>query len=251
MRCLAVIAALLTVALAAPLRGETVECIPDNGCPKDQKPPDCCQPPPCDVYRQLGYLKTMARAFSPDVFAVALEITGGDARKALVKVLETRAPLLPTFCQGSSHAFMEHELEVLDDKPGCPIVSTRTGKPVSREGAHLLEDRESGRPYCQEFVDVEYDSMENLQQWCLDPTEADREDMVHQYHVNYSMAADEIMSQLQHAWSVCTTKFGATAQGDLALQGIDVLIKKQAPKKKLQSKGKSKGESAKGARSGR
>lgn len=245
MRCVIVFSGLLVAGLAAPLAGQAVDCIPDDGCPKDQAPPKCCQPPPCEVYKDFALLQSLERMTRPDVAAIALEITGGDIRKAMQKIVETRPPTPPTFCSGKALRF--HDVLRVDwTKPGCPIVAVSNGRTVTRSEALLMDSEDPNKPNCTEFVEAEYDAQQISQTFC----QGGISDGFPGAHMGFERAVDNIRRQLQHAWSVCSTKFPDMTRDDLALQGIDVLIKKQAPKKKLQTKGKPRGKSAKGARKG-
>ena len=53
--------------LAPSLDAASWQCVPTQGCPKDQKPPACCEPPPCEFFFQMKLAEAIRHGFSLEV----------------------------------------------------------------------------------------------------------------------------------------------------------------------------------------
>jgi hypothetical protein len=162
---------MLPFTVSPPLQARTINCVPDEGCPKDEGPPSCCQPPPCEFVQQLKF----ARAYRDSVKASALgfsfvsntNATGmaaempwaGEIFQAFSDLLDQASP-----CP-DNRFFEDPPILTADQEDQCEIMIWQD---FDREyGSPSLEDLHDGVNSCEELVEAEYKKAQAKREICL------------------------------------------------------------------------------------
>jgi hypothetical protein len=76
----------LAVVWVAPLGGASVDCVPQQKCEEGQRPPSCCQPPPCEIFEHLKQMRAIRRMMTDARAKKALRLSKGDHGKAIASL---------------------------------------------------------------------------------------------------------------------------------------------------------------------
>ena len=152
---------LLTVSMlsfAPSLGAASWQCVPTQGCPKDQKPPACCEPPPCQFYFQMKLTRAIRHGFSLEVQRSALASAKVDDERGhelyernFDKDLEKQARRFakcPAKAKGKKHGPAPILTANADQE--CRITIYERSAEVS------LDDVKAKSRTCSEFIDAEY-----------------------------------------------------------------------------------------------
>jgi hypothetical protein len=233
MNRLAVLASLACLSIPAAVRSEAVDCVPDFGCPKDESPPECCKPPPCEVFDELRFWRSMKKFFQLETIGFAMKESGLDQTKAeslydsLIK-FTVNEPLQMYTCDPESGRRPDIlKYEVTKD---CQIGIYQGGSfvPVSRNEFLDYEDT------CSEIVEAKYSRVEAQRDWCLkEQTSGGWFDQMLKERVGISAEIGRLEDELLHYAGVCSIVFDAEIPRIVAEQGVDALFDNEAAMKSL------------------
>ncbi|MCC7463475.1 MAG: hypothetical protein IT480_13565 [Gammaproteobacteria bacterium] len=157
----------LAAAVTPQLQARTVNCVPDQGCPKGQSPPSCCAPPPCEITQALKLAQAEVNAIevTMDNF-VKSSNEPRDKRKWDLRIYEGFVELLDEASPCPENPFFEPApLLAVEEEDQCEI--TYWADLDKQHGSASLEDMHESVNSCQELVEAEYKQAQLRRQICL------------------------------------------------------------------------------------
>lgn len=161
------LAGVFAVAVAPELRARTVNCVPDQGCPKGEGPPSCCVPPPCEITQALKFAQAQVLSIEVETALFPpswegpthLEMWKGKSYENFVKLLDEASPC-------PENPFFESPPQLaVEEEDRCEI--TYWADENKQHGPATLEDMHDGVNSCQELVEAEYKQAQQRRQICL------------------------------------------------------------------------------------
>lgn len=217
-------AGLLLLGVAPPVAAQSVDCVPSHGCPADMEPPDCCEPPPCEFFYELRYMRALHRLNSPELAEFATQSTGGDVAKGqelydhMIKFRNRNDAIDVFHCRVNKG---------LDGGPTKFEVDSSCRVGLTRGDGFVdvtLNEALAGFDSCNEIIEAKYASAEARRRSCLagdQPTTLEEK-----VRANWRTTSDQV-SELENAlrqyWSACSAVADAETARKLADEGIDVL----------------------------
>ena len=234
MRHVWLIAGLLMVGLNAPPAAAAEKCVTIQRCPKDVKPPACCQPPPCEFFEQIKMKQAVKGLFSrPKVRQRLIRQADGDnadAAKLLNDFVVEKAANLGKQLRCPWQAPYKPPPS-FETNSSCQIIANlSTGdEPMSRESALNKLDA------CSEFIEAAYDHEQVHKDICLKTNSTERlNEGITSYaaeeRAGYRKELQSLRASLQQFWSACSAVADAKTKRQVAAAGISVLKKKSSKK---------------------
>lgn len=216
------------------LNARTTDCVPDQGCPKGEGPPDCCQPPPCEVYEQIRIKKALRRLYSDKkVNKRLIRQAGGDNSAAAILLDDWVKAKAQTMgdqlrCEWKApHAYPGS----YETKSWCEIFIDLPGdNDEKRTQAEAQEKTDS----CSEFIDAIWAHEGHHLEQCNTTNSTERANepltvFAREEKEGYKREIDSLKDSLTQYWHVCSAVADAETKRQIAAAGISVL-KKKAPK---------------------
>lgn len=223
MRLLVLLSGLVALSLAPPLSAESRECVAQQGCAKEQGPPDCCAPPPCEYFEQIRTKQAVKRLFSkPKVRARFIRQAGGDNARA--------AKLLNDWVVAEAKKLGERPQCAWEEPrppPGfrtidsCDIVAELPG------GDQIMGRQEAQRntDSCAEFIDAAYVHEQVHKDICLTTSGTERANegisvYAREERLGYNKEIDTLKRRLINYWHACSSVFSADVARSVARKGV-------------------------------
>jgi hypothetical protein len=223
MKLLVLFSALAALWFAPPLPAESKQCVAQQRCDKEQGPPDCCQPPPCEYFEQIRTKQAVKLLFSkPKVRAKFIREAGGDnarAAKLLNEWVVAEAEKLGTNQQCAwSDPQPPPGFRVIDS---CDIVAELPGGDEIMGRNTALKRTNS----CSEFIEASYDHEQVHKDVCgvKDSTERANEGIsvyAREERMGYNKEIDSLKSRLLTYWGACSSVFSADVARRVARDGV-------------------------------
>jgi hypothetical protein len=224
---------LLLVWLAPRLEAVAVKCL-SSGCGKGQRPPACCNPPPCEFFYELKIARALVRATST-TFLGDTEASGdeeirrfirdnlqGEVRKAHKKYAK---------CPPSYFYRRVPSFSVSSSVEKCRIEGLGAD---GRSTGQSLEEALALSNSCSELVEAEYAEAQASQRLCWAYVNEAEPTTLAEFRVQERMKAqakvDALEASLLQYWRACTRVMDATTARRIVGTGLDAL--KKAPAKK-------------------
>lgn len=141
------------VTSVASAADKTYSCVDVTQCPAGQKPPACCKPPPCMVFRQIQMKMVLQWLYKSKIQrALATKAGGGDTALAFVKLREqikTKAK------DGTINRFIPACAN--DPTPDPPELETNAEcQRTDADGPISEEQANQKYPTCKEFISASF-----------------------------------------------------------------------------------------------
>jgi hypothetical protein len=219
--------------------GATTNCITKTGCPKDVKPPACCQPPPCEFYEQIRNKQALKNFFKDKKARALMKKQGkGDnpaAAKMLYDYVVTKAQNMGNNLKCSwTKVKFPPGFEVLDGS--CDIVSVIPNpKDDANPIKELTSEKESQAKFdtCSEFISASF-THERLHKEKNSCSKRDvgLEQYADEEVEGYEKELEQLKADVLDYYRACTTSPDAALARRLAKENIEAKKKNQPPEKK-------------------
>ena len=221
----------VTMLLLAPsLDATSVQCISQR-CAKDQKPPACCAPPPCEFFYELKVAKAIRHGFSRKVQRSALAVANVDDARGQAKYeanfersLRKAAKRFANCPQ--SRAFRPTPILTADPEQQCRITMYEGSAEID------VDQLKANSKSCNELIDAEYAEARTRQLHCQADLEraSDRplEERRWQDVTEIQAHVDALESDLMRFWGACSIVADAQTARRIANAGLEAL--KGAPR---------------------
>lgn len=235
MKPVLVIAALVAIGYLAPLAAGTVQCVPTQGCPKGSKPPDCCQPPPCEFFEQIKMKQTLRRFYrNTKVKQQLIKQAGGDnseAARLLGEWVKKKASNLGSQLRCKWEAPYGYAAS-FETKSWCAIVAQLSDKEQETMSERQAQERFDT---CAEFISAIYAHEGHHKQICEHTNSTERMNQgltayADEESEGYRQEIESLKAKLQQYWRACSTVADAATARKVAGAGIAIL-KKKAPRR--------------------
>jgi hypothetical protein len=223
MKLLVLFSGLVALWFAPPLLAESKECVPQQGCPADTGPPDCCQPPPCEYFEQIRTKQAVKRLFSkPKVRARFIREAGGDNARAAKLLNEWVVAEADKLGVNQQCAWEDPQpppgFRVIDS---CDIVAELPGGDELM-GRNTAQKRTNS---CSEFIEAAYDHEQVHVGVCntKDRTERANEGIsvyAREERMGYNKEIDSLKRGLINYWRACSSVFSADVARRVARDGV-------------------------------
>jgi hypothetical protein len=235
MKLVPFLVALLALGYLSPLVAGTIQCVPNQGCPKGSKPPDCCQPPPCEFFEQIKMKQAVRRLYRrAAVNQRLIKQAGGDnseAARLLDEWVKNKASNLGSQLRCKWEAPYGYAAS-FETKSWCEIfarLSDKEQESMSERQAHEKFDT------CAEFISASYVHEGHHKQICehTDSTKRMNEGLkvfAKEESDGYRMEIASLKADLKRYWRACSTVADAATARKVAAAGVSIL-KKKGPKK--------------------
>jgi hypothetical protein len=223
MKTLSVLLLGLVTSVAAAA-DKTTSCVDTAPCPAGQKPPACCKPPPCMVFRQIQMKMVLQYLFNSKIQrALAMKAGGGDTAAAYNKLNDqvmtkakdgTIGKYIPA-CAG-------------DPTPDPPSFSTNSECQRTDADGPISEDQANQKyATCKEFISGSFRHEDLHKERCSHQSSTDRA------KAPMSVSADEEVSgyekeiaalrgDLQKHWMACSPVIDAAERIQLIKAGVKI-----------------------------
>jgi hypothetical protein len=219
--------ALLAVTVAGPLAGEAADCVPNEGCPEGQQPPQCCAPPPCQIYEYLKHMRAVRRMTSGERPWKALRDSKGDHAQAIAALRqsvadESGALRAPSGCELRQGKFTVPRFRLAT---GCVLqVETASGwsnvkdRLDPKQGPMSLH---KNFDYCNELMEAEFMQWNLMAALCPGAVPKNVGWWAQQASSGAQEQIDVIMGHLQTYWGKCSTAMKEDTWKKLDEAGVD------------------------------
>jgi hypothetical protein len=257
-----VLGIVLTAGANPNIRAQAADCVPHESCPCHEtagcqirvKTPTCCNPPPCEIYRELVHMRAYRNASRSSFHQVPIAMAKlEDASVAALqqyrdKRNEEYSKELDKYSMCPYEYRVPKALAARDTGNSCEIgllmVSDSKFQPIS------LQQAKQDPLVCAELVDAEYAQAMQDQYFCDQLTKAPKTDLgtwLKQERRRATAKINSLEGALLEYVNLCSFTFEAKLAREVADRGIEALIdralpkpppKKAKPKKSGKKKGK-------------
>lgn len=225
--------------LLAPgtVRAQTHDCATDRGCPKGSSPPDCCAPPPCELYEQIRMKRALQSILANRKLRKSiLKRTRGDQRKAADELhaeLEKRAKKIKLRCPWEGDLGPPPSFET---DSGCYILAligpVPEGDPKGQPAGESMGRERAFNTFrtCTEFIEAIYEHEGYHKERCFNMNSTERAQMgIHEWAneevEGYRREIESLESDLKGYWNACSPVLDAKTRMELARAKIIALKK--------------------------
>jgi hypothetical protein len=242
-----IVLAISMLLLAPSLDATSRQCIPSGGCPKDQKPPACCKPPPCEYFYELKVAKAIRHAFSLKVQRSALAVAKVDDDRGQAKYeanfnRDMRKAARRFANCAPSRRFKPTPILTAEPEQQCRITVYESTAEVD------LDTLKANGKSCDELIDAEFAQASTQQRHCQADLErtSDRplQERRWQDVTEIEAQIDSLETNLMRYWGACSIVADATTARRVAQAGLDALKKTPPAVKPAKRSAKGRAQSA-------
>ena len=220
----------------ASVFGGSHSCVTKTGCPKDVKPPACCQPPPCELYDQIRTKQALKNLFKDKNVRAQMKKKGGGNTPAagdllynyvINKSLHMDKDLK---CSWTDIKFPP-PFEVIDS---CDIVSISVNpKDPTKPIKEITSQKEAQEKFdtCSEFIAASWAHEKSHTKNC-DRTKMTLDEYADEEVAGYELELAALKEEVAAYYRACTTTPDAAIAKRLAKEKIEAYKKNEPPKDK-------------------
>jgi hypothetical protein len=225
--------ATITLAWLVPgLSATSSKCL--IGCGKGQKPPACCNPPPCEFMYELSLARADVRAVAEAGLTLGIGEGNPASYQEFAKFLDAMSAVVKReykkFAKCSTNVFYQPTRPVSVDKTTCKIGYTDGGTFHEQ----TLEGEQAANKSCSELVDAEYRAAQIEQAFCTRPSNESEAQTNDEYAAVRRLMAEAKINALEQSvtqfWKSCKAFKDPKVAESVAKAGVDAL-KEEMPSK--------------------